>query len=305
MDKMKFKVFESSEGNVWKYVFTSDEIVTETVLYKYNSFEERTVICCSVQSGCRVGCSFCGTGRHFIRSLTPDEIMYQVETTFKDKNIETDKVKKLQIMFMSMGEPMDNIDNVIKTIRRLNKKYPNAQLLLSTVGLKNDEAFNKIIKISKEIDKVGLQFSIHEPTDERRNKLIPFKNKYTLRELRNKGIEWWNATGRNVYLNYVVTNKNNSIEDANKLMDLFSPVVFKFTFSVLSEPNKDKIEESIKQRDEELSRILKFQELFLKNGYNTRVFNPAGQDDIGGGCGQLHYVQDYFKQKKHVFLMKY
>ncbi|MBQ2600525.1 hypothetical protein II582_04065 [bacterium] len=56
---MNYKVFESSEGNVWKYVFTKDDMVAEAVLYRYNSFYNRTVICCSVMSGCPVGCKFC------------------------------------------------------------------------------------------------------------------------------------------------------------------------------------------------------------------------------------------------------
>ena len=74
---MKYKVFESSEGNVFKYVFTTDDAVAEAVLYRYNSFYDRTVICCSVMSGCPVGCTFCGTGRQFIRNLTSKEIVYQ------------------------------------------------------------------------------------------------------------------------------------------------------------------------------------------------------------------------------------
>ena len=71
-DKMKMEVLESSEQNVWKYVFSDDEIVLESVLYRYGSFQERTVICCSVQSGCKIGCNFCGTGKNFIKSITAD-----------------------------------------------------------------------------------------------------------------------------------------------------------------------------------------------------------------------------------------
>ena len=83
-----YKVFESSEGNVFKYVFTERDYVAESVLYKYDDFYKRTVICCSTQSGCPVGCKFCGTGNRFIRNLTTDEIVNQIKTILSDKNIE-------------------------------------------------------------------------------------------------------------------------------------------------------------------------------------------------------------------------
>ena len=134
---MEFKVFSSSEGNVWKYIFEKDDAIMETVLYQYESFYERTVICCSVMSGCPVGCKFCGTGAKYIRNLSSDEIVEQIDTVLRDKNIIYDineKCKKLQFMFMSMGEPMLNWENVEKAIIELNNKYSNAQLLLSTIG---------------------------------------------------------------------------------------------------------------------------------------------------------------------------
>ena len=71
MTILKTKVFPSPEGNVWKYVFHIPEGITETVLYQYESFQKRTVICCSVQSGCIVGCNFCGTGKNFLRNSLP------------------------------------------------------------------------------------------------------------------------------------------------------------------------------------------------------------------------------------------
>lgn len=107
---MKYKVFESSEGNVFKYIFEPEDAVVEAVLYRYNDFYERTVICCSTMSGCPVGCKFCGTGKNFIRNLSDDEIVEQIDLILKDKNIEdVDKNgRRFQIMFMSMGEPLLN-----------------------------------------------------------------------------------------------------------------------------------------------------------------------------------------------------
>lgn len=125
---MDCKVFESSEGNVWKYVFTSEDVVAEAVLYRYKDFYDRTVICCSTQSGCPVGCKFCGTGNKFIRNLTADEIIYQIHHILEDKNIVdvNRRGRRFQIMFMSMGEPMLNWDNVEKAIRLL---HPNILML--------------------------------------------------------------------------------------------------------------------------------------------------------------------------------
>ena len=173
---MEFKKFDSSEGNVFKYVFSGNDFVAESVLYRYNSFAERTVICCSTQSGCPVGCSFCGTGKRFVRNLTSDEIVSQVKTVIEDQNINTQEVRKFQIMFMSMGEPSLNWDAVATAIERLNVLYPTAQLLISTIAPNNPRALMGFLELAKKIDKIGLQFSIHRSNDEDRNKLIPYNS---------------------------------------------------------------------------------------------------------------------------------
>ena len=294
---MVFKVFESSEGNVWKYVFTSDDAVAEAVLYRYNDFYDRTVICCSTMSGCPVGCKFCGTGNKFIRNLTHEEIVEQITTILADKRIEdVSRVgKRFQIMFMSMGEPLLNWDNVETAIRKLHTMYPEAELLLSTIAPipeKNYvEVYARMTKLSMEIDKIGLQFSIHKAFDHERNKLIPYTSKMSLRGIRDVGIQWKRCTGRSVYLNYCIDGTNNTRQDAERLMDLFSPVIFNFTFSVVCSPNENMKEAGFKNLD----KIREFEQLFAQNGYNTRIFNPDGQDDIGGGCGQLWYVQQWMK----------
>lgn len=285
----QMKIFESSRENVWKYVFLIPNGITETVLYRYNSFYERTVICCSVQSGCPVGCIFCGTGKRFIRNLSNKEIVEQIEKVFKDKEIKTSKVKKLQIMFMSMGEPFLNYANVSLAINELNKKYPNAQLLISTIAPKNRLAFRNFIELSKKIDKIGLQFSVHKSTNKERNELIPFKDKFTIEELRDYGIQWWKETGRKPFCNYCVDGNNNSERDFINLRKLFPPNVFNVTFSVVCAKDENMKEVSFRK----LGVINKFREKFNLEGYNTRTFDPAGQDDIGGGCGQLWYVQKF------------
>lgn len=295
---MTFEVHNSSENNVWKYIFYDDQIVLESVLYKYDSFEKRTVICCSVQSGCPVGCTFCGTGKNFIKNISSSQIINQIQTILKDKNIENINrtSEKFQIMFMSMGEPMLNWDEVEKAIIELNHLYPNADLLISTIGVNDDVVFNRIIKLSKKINKIGLQFSIHQSNNTARNILIPFKKKYSLRDIRDRGLLWNAETGRKVYLNYCIDYPTNTnIEDEENLKNLFSPLVFNFTFSVICEADETLKEVSCKNLD----NIRTFEQQFINDGYNTRIFDPAGQDDIGGGCGQLWFVQDFLNKKKN------
>lgn len=295
-----FNIKEFIDNNVSKFVFSKEnDIVVETVLYKYNGYDKRTVICCSTQCGCPVGCTFCGTGNNFIRNLSSDEIVYQVDYVINEKVLKeiktTDEIKKFQIMFMSMGEPMFNFANVKKAIKELNSKYPNAKLLLSTVGLKNNNTLNEILEISKEIKNVGLQFSIHQANEDKRNKLIPYKNKLNLREIRDYGIMWSNETHRPVFLNYCIDGNNTSKEEINRLKDLFPAKYFYITFSVIC--NIDK-ENKLNSEFRDLDFINKIANDFLQDGYNVRVFDPSGQDTIGGGCGQLWFVQDFLKKKK-------
>lgn len=287
---MEVKVFIGENPNVKKYVFTNSDSVYESVVYKYPTYEERTVICCSVQSGCPVGCVFCGTGKRFVRNLTKQEIIEQITQVFTREDINTNSVNKLQIMFMSMGEPMLNWEQVKLAIKELNVMYPNAQLLLSTMGVKDYETFADIIITAKEIDKIGLQFSLHNSLDKERNDLIPFKNKFTVREIRNVARMFREETNRRAYINYCVSKTNTTEEHINRMLDLFSPKDVCFTFSVIC--NKDQNG----QDETDYTGLNKIQNAFLQEGYNVRVFDPAGKDDIGGGCGQLWYVQEWLKK---------
>ena len=199
------KRFDSAEGNVAKFVYekldraTSKPAVVEAVLYRYPTYAERTVICCSTQSGCPMGCRFCGAGDYFMRSLQAEEIVDQVKHAVAQTHTDPADIKRLQIMFMSMGEPALNQPNVVQAIRMLNTLYPHARLLLSSSG--PDVPYDDIFAVSREVETVGLQFSIHESTDEARDKLIPFKKKMNLRQIAETGEKWFLATGRKPFFN--------------------------------------------------------------------------------------------------------
>jgi 23S rRNA (adenine2503-C2)-methyltransferase len=294
MQQLNVKEYQSSNENVKKIVFTKEDAVYEAVLYKYPTYEERTVLCVSVQSGCAVGCTFCGTGKKLIRNLTVEEILEEVEYALRD--IDVPNVKRLQIMFMSMGEPFHNFDNFKHVLKKLYKLYPNAALLVSSIAPRKQKEFAEFLQLSQEIPNIGLQFSVHKSNDTERNVLIPFASKFTLAELRDYGIEWFVKTGRKPYFNYCVDGKNNTEQDYINIRNLFPPNVFCATLSVVCSADETMTDAGFRN----LEVIHEFQQKFLKDGYNVRVFDPAGQDDIGGGCGQLWYVQDWMKSHKKV-----
>lgn len=295
-------LFTGENRNVKKFVFSNDEVIYESVVYKYPEYKERTVICCSVQSGCPVGCVFCGTGKKFVRNLTADEIVHQIKKVLIKERIDllakNNEISKFQIMFMSMGEPMLNWDNVQKAIKELHVLYPNAQLLISTMGVNDNNVMYDLIFLANEIKQVGLQYSLHNSIEEERNKLIPFKNKYPINEMLAMLKAFYRKTGRKPYINYCVTKENSTEKHINELMRLCNPNEVCLTFSVVCNINKEKTED-----ETDYTALFNMQSKFLDAGYNVRVFDPAGKDDIGGGCGQLWYVQewlkDYDKSKCH------
>ena len=284
------QIFQDEKEHVKKYVFERDDIAVESVLYRYPTYTERTVLCISTMCGCPMGCRFCGTGDYFVRSLTAEEIVAQA-TYILDSQIDginPSEIKKLQIMVMSMGEPA-LVKALWEAFRILHKKYPNAALLISSSGPKID--YSWIREMSVEIPTVGLQFSVHESTDTARNALIPFKNKLNLFEIAKEGLEWFIATRRKPYFNYCAHENNSSEEDVDRLFNLFNPSVWEATVSVICE------RESHAQatNDHQRNLAIEFGNKLVERGYNVRVFDPAGQDTIGGGCGQLWFVQDWMK----------
>lgn len=284
--------------NVSKFVFTKNDAVVESVLYKYPTYQERTVICCSTQSGCPVGCRFCGTGDYFVRNLTTEEIVSQVDHSIDQTGIHAFGMKKLQIMFMSMGEPLLNLKALIPALHILYEKYPHARLLISTSGPKvTPEMWSKFIQTSVVIPTVGLQFSVHESTNEARDKLVPFKAKMTLEEMSRVGYEWKMHMScdegqiRKPFFNYCAHDGNSSDEDADRLAKLYGPTIFNATVSVICERNDGMPATNDHQRQ----LAVDFASKLVHRGFDVRVFDPAGQDTIGGGCGQLWFVQKWMR----------
>ena len=290
---MEHKIFKSSDTNVMKFVFEDKGIAVEAVLYRYESYKNRTVICCSTQCGCPVGCSFCGTGKFFKRNLTADEIVEQIQTVLTYIDCDTLDIQKFQIMFMSMGEPFLNYDNLEAAIRNLHTLYPNAQLLVSTSAPKGcGGKIERFAQLSQEIDRCWLQFSVHESNDWDRAQLIGSKTS-ELWEIGHLGRYWAKQVGRKPYFNYCVHERNCSDKNVTELLENFDPTVWECTLSVICEKDST-MQNAIESK---LELIQGFAQKMTKAGYSIRVFNPAGQDDIGGGCGQLWYFQEWLKRE--------
>ncbi len=146
--------------------------------YELGSRKERWMIGVSCMSGCPVHCKFCATGKlKKFRNLTAEEIVEQVEFIInKNKDYDPREAKEFKINYTRMGEPFLNIEEIKKAIRIIDSKYPNTHHYISTIGIKDsDFSFIK--------DNITLQISLHSLDENRRNDLIPFKNKYTIEEL--------------------------------------------------------------------------------------------------------------------------
>jgi 23S rRNA (adenine2503-C2)-methyltransferase len=284
------KIIADDASNVSKYVFSKEDAVVEAVLYRYPDYQTRTVICCSTQSGCPIGCRFCGSGDYFVRSLTADEIVAQAVRCVEDTHVDPQTMGRLQIMFMSMGDGALNQGALCAAIRELHRLYPKAALLISTAAPR--VSYAQIQQVSIDVPTVGLQFSVHESTDEARNKLIPLKGKLTLAEIAEEGERWHAVTGRKPFFNYCAHAANSTAEDADRILALFDPAVFCATVSVICERS----EGMPMSNDYQRSLASTFAEKLVARGYDTRMFDPAGQDTIGGGCGQLHFVQQWFHE---------
>lgn len=284
------QVFDDPKEHVKKYVFERDDIAVESVLYKYPTYQERTVLCISTMCGCPMGCRFCGTGDYFVRALTAAEIAGQATHLLENciDGQDPRAISKLQIMVMSMGEPA-MVMALAEAFRELHARYPQAALLISTSAPRVN--FQWIRELSQEIPTVGLQFSIHESQDSARDQLIPFKKKLSLQEIAQEGVLWHQATGRRPYFNYCAHERNSSDQDIARLRQLFDPAIWEATVSVICERDTFAQARNSHQRD----LAVDFGNRLVETGYNVRVFDPAGQDTIGGGCGQLWFVQSWMQ----------
>lgn len=155
-----------------------NEHINKLKNYSIGSRSDRWMIGISCMSGCPVHCKFCATGKlKKWRNLTAEEIVAQVDFILH-KNSERNPAdsKEFKINYTHMGEPFLNIEAVKEAITIISKRYPNTHHYISTIGIK-DSDFSWIKR------NITLQLSLHSLDEQRRNDLIPFKNKMTIEEL--------------------------------------------------------------------------------------------------------------------------
>jgi len=243
--------------------------------------EKRNTICLSTQVGCKFSCSFCASAPFgFVRNLTASEILDEV-LFVKEKN-PTAPITNL--VFMGIGEPFDNYDNVMKAIRTLND--PDAfnigarKITVSTCGL-----IPGIKKFEKERLQIELSVSLHSADDAARSKFVPVNKRYPLKELMDACREYTAATNRVITFEYIlIQGANCSQDDALKLARLLKGMKCKVNTIAY---NKIRI----KGYAEPLSKDVKtFVKILKDHGINVTHRVSRGED-IDAGCGQLRIAR--------------
>lgn len=184
-----------------KYLFRlADGESIECVLmdYERSKTRERHTVCLSTQVGCAVGCTFCATGMMgFRRNLSAAEIVSQVLEIVYLMRREEPEFRVTNIVFMGMGEPLLNYETVMKAIRLLNDEKGQAigmrRMTISTSGV-----VPKIRQLARDNPQVGLAISLHAPTDELRNSLVPMNRLYPLAELMAACRDYSRITNRRI-----------------------------------------------------------------------------------------------------------
>lgn len=194
-----------------KYLFSfNDGECVESVVMSY---KHGYSICISTQVGCKMGCTFCATGKSgFSRSLVPSEMLGQIEAAQRDLNIRISN-----IVLMGMGEPLDNFDNVVKFLRLVSSdnglNIGMRHITLSTCGI-----VPKIYELAKHHLGITLSVSLHAPNDEIRQRTMPIARKYSIEELLKACSDYFKTTGRRVTFEYsMISGVNDSDENAREL----------------------------------------------------------------------------------------
>jgi len=247
----------------------------EAVLMRHD--DGRNTVCVSCQVGCPMGCAFCATGKMGLtRNLTMFEILEQV--LFFARYLKKEDSSVTNVVFMGMGEPMLNYDNVIGTVRMLNdKNYFNIgarHISISTCGL-----IEGIKKLAEERLQVNLAISLHSPTDEKRGAIMPVNAKYPLKVLVEALNDYYEKVGRKIMVEYLMLDGvNDTGEDVENLAKLLSKERF-FLNLILYNPTGN-------FSPSKGPNVKKFKELLEKKGFTVTQRYRFGRG-IKAACGQL------------------
>ena len=264
---------ESKDGTI-KYLFdVLDGNAIETVLMSYHHGYS---LCVSSQIGCKMGCKFCAsTGINFIRSLTSGEIVEQILAVEQNTGVRISNV-----VFMGIGEPLDNYENVVKAIRIIN--HPKGlnigarHISISTSGL-----VPKIYKLAEENIQCTLSISLHATNNEKRSSMMPVNDAYPIEELIKACKDYIKMTNRRISFEYALAKDNNdNLEDAKELVKLLKGMLCHVNLIPINKIENGKFTKSSNEN------IMKFRDYLNDHGIVATIRRELGSD-IDAACGQL------------------
>ncbi len=274
----EIRTLVSRDGCTQKSLFElQDGLKIESVLMKFE--DGRNSVCVSSQAGCQLGCKFCATGTmKFGRNLTYDEISDQV--LFFAQKLHQNGEHVSHIVFMGMGEPFMNYDEVLKAVTAINAKeglnIGARGITISTSGI--CEGIEKLID---EKIQVNLAVSLHAPNQELRAKIMPIARKYSLEKLMDAIKNYINKTNRRVSYEYVMLkNINDGEKEALELAKLLQGQLCHVNLIPYNATGIEKISGSNSEN------IKKFRNILKDKGIPVTIRVTMGQD-IQAACGQL------------------
>ena len=269
------KVEESSDGTR-KYLFElRDGNRIESVFIPERGWN---TICVSTQVGCPIGCKFCLTAKDgFTRNLTPSEIVEQYIAVQRDVGEER---RISNVVFMGMGEPLLNFDNVKKAVEIMTNKdmldLSTRKLTISTVGI-----VPGIERMAKEMNRVKLAVSLHATTDEVRNYLVPVNRKYPISRIMEVLRKYPADNNRRIMIEYVMLKDvNDSLEDAKRLAKMVKGLPVKVNLIPFNPYPGAPFEPTPREKIEE------FQKVLWDRNIAAFIRESRGQD-ISAACGML------------------
>lgn len=273
VDKMQ----RSEDGTIKNAVMLHDGMVVESVLIPT---EKRITACVSSQVGCSLACKFCATARlKRMRNLNPDEIYDQVVAIKEQAELFFNR-PLTNIVFMGMGEPLLNYNNVLEAINKITDPkglaMASKRITVSTVGVAK-----MIKKIADDGVKFNLAVSLHSAIDKTRSSIMPINDSTPLEELGDALRHWYAKTKKKVTYEYVVWKGiNDKEEDARALLKFAKIIPSKVNlieYNSIDDP-------AFQQASQESLRM--YQDILESNGITARVRISRGKD-IDAACGQL------------------
>ena len=271
------RIQKSSDGTIKNAIELYDGYIVECVLIPT---KDRITACVSSQVGCSLNCKFCATAKlKRMRNLNPDEIYDQV-VLIRKQSEEYFKRPLTNIVFMGMGEPLMNYNNVLKSIEKITSKsglgMSQKRIVVSTSGVPK-----MIKKIADQGVKFKLAVSLHSAINEKRTSIMPFNDKMNLKELEESLSYWYKKTKKIITYEYVVWKGiNDNDDDISALVEFCKKIPSKVNliqYNNIDDPNFVQAPQNI------LNKYIKTLEL---NNIKATIRKSRGED-IDAACGQL------------------